>query len=256
MLAPDLALALDPAQVLRRLGQEPDPWQERVLRSTARQVLLNVTRQGGKSSTVAALAAHTAAYAAGSLTLCLSPSQRQSGELFRKVKDALATIGAAGEDPPEDNALSVRLASGSRVVSLPGNEQTVRGFSGAALLLVDEASRVPDALYRAVRPMLAVSGGRLVLLSTPFGKRGFFHHEWTAGGPGWERVAVTADQCPRIPRAFLAEERRALGLFYAQEYEGAFIDTVNSLFRGADIDALLDADLAPLFPIAPHQETA
>jgi hypothetical protein len=58
--------------------------------------------------------------------------------------------------------------------------------------------------------MLAVSGGKLVCMTTPFGKRGFFHQEWTEG-QGWEKVLITADQCPRISKAFLAEERRTLG---------------------------------------------
>jgi hypothetical protein len=43
----------------------------------------------------------------------------------------------------------------------PGNEDTVRGYSGATLLLIDEAARVPDALYAAVKPMLATSGGEM-----------------------------------------------------------------------------------------------
>ena len=83
-----------------------------------------------------------------------------------------------------ESALRLELANGSRVVSLPGDEGTVRGFSGVSLLVIDEASRVPDDLYRSVRPMLAVSQGRLVCLSTPFGQRGFFYEYWRAGAEG------------------------------------------------------------------------
>ena len=82
----------------------------------------------------------------------------------------------------------------SRVVGLPGNEATVRGFSAVSLLLIDEASRVPDELYHALRPMLAVSDGGLWLMRTPHGKAGFFYEEWERGGPGWERVRATG--CP------------------------------------------------------------
>jgi len=32
--------------------------------------------------------------------------------------------------------------------------------------------------------MLAVSGWRIVMLSTPFGNRGFFYKEWSEGGAG------------------------------------------------------------------------
>lgn len=77
------------------------------------------------------------------------------------------------------------------------------------LLLADEASRIPDALYHAVTPMLAVSGGRLIALSTPYGQRGWWHEAWTAG-EGWERIKITARDCPRIPAVWLEEERRSM----------------------------------------------
>jgi len=87
------------------------------------------------------------------------------------------------------------------------------------MLVIDEAARVRDDLYRSVRPMLAVSGGRLICLSTPYGKRGFFHKEWSQGGADWARIEVADDRIPRIKPEFLQEERRAMGLsYYRQEY--------------------------------------
>src|SRR5262249_25704588 len=84
---------------------------------------------------------------------------------------------------------------------------------------IDEAARVPDELYRAVRPMLAVSNGRLICLSTPYGKRGFFHDAWANGGDDWHRIEVPADRINRITPQFLEQERRALGpSWYLQEY--------------------------------------
>jgi hypothetical protein len=63
------------------------------------------------------------------------------------------------------------LANGSRIISLPGDEETIRGYSGVRRLIVDEASRVLDPLYFAIRPMRApmraVSQGRMICLSTP-----------------------------------------------------------------------------------------
>ena len=109
--------------------------------------------------------------------------------------------------------------------------------------------RVPAAngLEYAVRPMLAVSRGRLVALSTPFGQRGWFHKEWTGSG-AWERVRVTADQVPRITPEFLAEERQALGdRWFAQEYDCSFESTIDAVFDPADIAAALSADVQPLF---------
>src|SRR5262249_6770208 len=148
-----------------------------------------------------------------------------------------------------ETALQLELANVSRVLSLPGTEGTVRGFSKVSLLIIDEAARVSDPLYYAVRPMLAVSRGRLVALSTPFGQRGWFHAEWTGAGD-WERVRVTADQVPRITKEFLAEERRALGeRFYAQEYMTSFESTIDAVFDYRDIQAALSDNVQPLFPI-------
>jgi hypothetical protein len=139
------------------------------------------------------------------------------------------------------------LANGSRIVSLPGDEKNIRGYSGVSLLIVDEAARVDDALYFAIRPMLAVSKGRMVCLSTPFGKRGWFFESWT-GPDSWDRYRIIANECPRITPDFLAEERRALGpRWFAQEYLCSFEDTVDSVFASEDILSALSEDVAPLF---------
>jgi len=248
-LATDLGAALDPVILARRLGLEPDRWQVAVLRSTARQLHLNCSRQVGKSTIVAILAAWMAVYDPGSPTLILSPSLRQSSLLFAKVKATLRGLGSDFGDLVTDNALSVTLGNGSAIHSLAGKSGTVRGFSDVKLLIIDEAAFVPDELYRAVRPMLSVSGGRLALLSSPFGRRGFFFEEATRGGGAWERFVVDYRQCPRMDPDFIAEERRALGLFFAQEYECAYLDSVNALFAGEDIDRAFANDVQPLFPL-------
>lgn len=146
----------------------------------------------------------------------------------------------------EDSKTILALDNGSRIVSLPGSEGTIRGFSGAALIVEDEASRVDDNLYRAVRPMLAVSGGPLVLMSTPFGKRGHFYDE-CSGSNAWERVRISAGDCPRISASFLAEERRALGdWWFAQEYGCEFGEAIDAVFRNEDIRSALSDDVVPL----------
>jgi hypothetical protein len=237
----------DPARLLADAGIPPDPWQADVLRSEARRVMLLCSRQSGKSTVAAALALREALLVPGSLVLVLSPTLRQSGEFFRdKVMRLYYALGKPVA-ATRLTALTLELANGSRVVSLPGEEGTVRGYSGVALLLVDEAARVSDELYAGVRPMLAVSGGRLLALSTPFGKRGWFYQEW-AGANAWERVKVTADQCPRITATFLREERKAIGdRWLAQEYFCSFEELLGAVFRQEDIDAALCDDVQPLF---------
>lgn len=115
---------------------------------------------------------------------------------------------------------------------------------------MDEASRVPDALYEAIRPMLAVSGGRIVLLSTPAGRRGFFFREWTEGGAEWHRAKVTAFDCPRIPRDWLDQERAAIGpRAFAQEYLVEFKDAEDAVFAYDDVRAALRDDVTPTIAI-------
>jgi hypothetical protein len=239
--------ALSPVTLAAYAGFTLDDWQRDVLLSDASSTIILASRQAGKSTVSSIRALHRALYTPASLVLLLAPSYRQSKELFRKVKDALAALPFPAPLTSE-SALELEFTNGSRIVALPGKEETIRGFSGVSLLIVDEASRVPDELYQAVRPMLAVSGGDILLLSTPFGKRGFFFHEWAEGGARWHRTKVTAYDCPRIPAEWLEEERMQIGDFwFEQEYLCKFVESVDSVFRYEDIQRALDPKVTPLF---------
>ena len=227
------------------LGIVPDSWQAQLLQSEAPRVLLNCARQSGKSTMAAIIALHQALSSPSSLVLILAPAERQAKELFSKVATAYQALGHI---IPADSyrKMGMELANGSRIEALPGTEKTIRGFSGVDLLLVDEASRVADELYYAVRPMLAVSGGRLMMLSTPYGRRGVFFEEWTGDG-AWERYEVPASQCPRISGEFLEEERHALPRrVFRQEYECSFEETDDQVFTTEMIDAAVSEEVKPL----------
>jgi hypothetical protein len=230
-----------------RAGITPDGWQCDLLRSDAKQIILLCSRQSGKSTITSILALHQAIYKPNSLILLLSPSLRQSQELFRKLQDFYNALESdALPQAVEESSLRMELSNGSRIIALPGKEATIRGFSGVSLLIIDEASRVEDSLYQSVRPMLAVSGGRIILLSTPFGKRGFFHSEWT-NGEGWQRTKITADLCPRIDKGWLERERAMIGdWWFRQEYGCEFIETTDSVFNFNDIERAISKDVEPL----------
>jgi hypothetical protein len=249
LMGSDLARALDPCVMAADAGIEQlDPWQAEVLREQPRRTALLCSRQSGKSTVCALLALHTALYAGPALVLLVSPSLRQSSELFRSVMIFHAALDGAPALAME-SVLKATFTNGSRIISLPGSEKTTRGFSKAALIVIDEASRCDDSLIGALRPMLATSvgGGKLVMLSTPFGKRGFFHQTWTEGA-GWHRVEVPASACPRITREFLDEELAALGQQrYSEEYELEFLDPTESVFPSAIIDQAFCNDVVPLW---------
>jgi hypothetical protein len=229
-----------------QLHFQPDPKQEVVLNSGAKRRLLNCTRQWGKSTVTAIMAVHNALSHDGSLTLVVSPTSRQSGEFVRKAASFVRKLGLRTRGDG-DNEVSLLFPNNSRIVGLPGTEDTIRGFSAVSLLLIDEAARVPDDMYKAVRPMLATSGGALWLMSTPFGRRGFFYDEWS--GPRantWTRITVPATGCPRISPAFLDEERAAMGdWWFRQEYLCEFTGANDSLFRHDVIFDAISHDIEP-----------
>lgn len=245
-VARDFARALDPVQTAIAAGYKKlDPKQEEFLRSDEPRHLLNWCRQSGKSTMCAIRAVHDALYDPG-LILLLAPALRQSTELFRKVLEVYHAL----DDVPkikDESALRLELRNGARIVALPGTEATIRGFSAARRIIVDEASRVADGLFASVRPMLATTQGSFTALSTPYGKRGWWHEAWT-NGEGWHRTQVTALECPRIDKGWLAGERKLIGDWqYRQEYMCEFVDTDEQFFSSALIEAALSTEVQPLW---------
>lgn len=244
----DLLSADDPVALARRGGFAPYGYQVEALRSPSKQIILNWSRQAGKSTVTSFLPVHLAQYKAKSLTLLLGPGERQAELLLDKVYEALDVIGRDAIKTEVENVLELILENGSKIVALPGKDGTIRGYSGVDLIVIDEASRVPDSLYYAVRPMLAASNGSIILLSTPFGKRGFFHAEWIADDPAWHRMEVTAEQVPHISEAFLASERKSLpDMWFRQEYMGEFIETSDQIFSYDVVHGALSDDVLPIF---------
>jgi hypothetical protein len=226
---------LDPVQFAEDvLDFHPDDWQKEVLRYSGPRLMMLCSRQSGKSTIAALKGLHCALHYPNSLTLIISPSQRQSSELFKVITQMMNNLPV----PPvkvEDNKMSVTLLSGSRIVSLPANADTIRGYSAPDVVLVDEASRTVDGVYYAIRPFFATGKGQLIALSTPNGRFGWFFDAWESEQE-WKKIKVVADDCPRISKEFLASELEALGRFwYSQEYECLFVENENSVFRYSDI---------------------
>lgn len=234
--------AIDPvAFARRRLGFHPDPVQSVVLDPTHRRGMLNCCRQWGKSTTLAALTVWKAFHFPESLTIVASPSARQSGEFVYKAAGLLRRLGIKPRGDGE-NGISLLLPNGARILGLPGDGDTTRGFSNVELLLFEEASRVSDEFYGALRPMLATNErASLWLISTPNGRQGFFYEEWIRPDTDWLRITAPATECPRISARFLAEERRhQTDNYFRQEYLCEFLladfayfnpETVEAAFR-------------------------
>ena len=235
-----------PLALAAELGIALDPWQRDAL-ATDRDALLLVTRQGGKGLVASLLALAALVGDAGSTTVIVSRSDRQSKRLLRRTKRYYRSL--AGVPPAVvDSQYVLELRTGSELLALPGSEETIRGIEAVDLLIVDEAALVPDDLFAAVYPMLATTARRCVAMTTPRGKRGWFWREWSEGGEAWHRARVTAEQVPhRIKPEWLARTRARLGdWMFRQEFLVEFLDDEAQLYATDLVMGALSADVAPL----------
>lgn len=230
-------------QLATELGIRLDPWQQAAVSTNAQDILLLAARQSGKSTVAAILALHEIIYSPGSLVLVISPSERQSKRLLRVVRRHYGAMQGVMPATSEGQ-LVLELRNGSEIHALPGKEATVRGFAQVDLLIIDEAARVDDDLYASVRPMLAVSNGRLVALSTPFGRRGWFYREYAEGGPEFHRTKVSAYDVPRIAPAWLERERNRIGdWWFRQEFLCEWLDAESAAFASDDVARAFKQDV-------------
>ena len=238
-------MGLDRAAFARGLGFVPDSWQEALLRSTSKRVLLNVSRQAGQEHRSRDHRPTPRPLPPEESGTSLRPGLEAGAGVLPEARRLLPGSGASGFSASRKQAL-IRTRERQPGLILPGTERTIRGFSSAALLIVDEAARIDDPLYHAIRPMVAVSGGALMMLSTPFGRRGVFYEEWSQG-EGWDRYEVPATECARNSQEFLEEEKKQSGRYYRQEYMCSFEETEDTIFIREVVEAAFDDEIQPLW---------
>jgi hypothetical protein len=204
--------------VERRLGLHLDPTQRLILTSSAHRVIINSTRQWGKTTVSVLRAVQLITEQPNSLVIIASPTLRQSGEWIIRAEQMLDRL-----------------------------EANVRGFT-ASMVVIDEAARVTDKMYyKGVRPMLSQSNGDLWMLSTPNGKQGFFYETWQSADPQWLKVSVQATDCPRISPEFLEEQRSVMSSDdFRQEHMCEFIGTGDALFDPDLVAAAYDPTVKPI----------
>jgi len=206
----ELAYRVDPALWVRNvLGVEPTPWQQDFLRAPRGASILALTaRQCGKTTTAAWAMAHAALFVPGSLSVVACPAQRQSAEAVRRVRDAVVKAGGKFK---AENVYGLELTNGSRVLALPGSDDSIRGLTVDAWIVADEAARLPPDLIAALRPMRARRPGAcFAMLSTAWSRTDPFWLAWDSDDPSWMRLKATADTI-QYDAEFLERERRALG---------------------------------------------
>jgi len=258
-----LQIPEDPVEFVRLLKDpdtgeqlEPYEWQREFLTSDKDRVIMCCGRQVGKSTVVAARALHLVLRKRGALVLVVARTIPQAAELTRKLYTFYRQLGSP-IPTRVDRQLSLELVTGSRVVTLPGTPENVRGYSAPALVIVDEAAFVKPEMYFALEPMLAVGRGALYLLSTPNGRVGSFFEIFENGDDEvWHKIYAPSDECPRITEEFLAERREELPWWiYDAEYRALFTESSHAVFRYEDLQRAVDPGLQALFPQGwkPHE---
>ena len=214
-----------------------DRWQKEVLEHRG-NITLRTGRQVGKSEVVAEKAGRFAEENAGTVVLIIAASQRQSALLFEKVKGRFDLKSPEGEsvyaEPP--TLTRIILKNSSKILCLPAGKtgMFIRGFT-VDMLIADEAAYIPEVVWNSVIPMIAVSKktrgfGWLVLLSTPFGKGGFYYDSFT--DRDFKSWHVSSEKCARIPRDLLAKEKKRMSkVEYGQEWLGEFCEEFNQMFK-------------------------
>ncbi len=227
-----------------------DDWQNRFI-DTIGDKILCCGRQVGKSEICGYDASLYAINHDNENILMIAPTERQAYELFLKTLNYLLNnhkwAVKMGKDRPTKT--EIKLTNGTKIYCLPTGQSGigVRGYT-IHRLYVDEASRVPDDVWEAVYPMLASTGGNIILLSTPFGKQGEFYKVWINEDGAYDsftRFSVTTEivynERPlseiwtekRKERAMAFVEKckkRFSKRQYAQEMLGEFSDELFRLF--------------------------
>ena len=200
-----LVVGLDPLARFAQAIGPPDDWQMEVLRTDPvtneddQFVTVLAPRQTGKSTTIGALAYDDVTR--GKTCLLAAPSQRQSQELLRRIVVFLQ----ADPVPPKlirSSLSEIETSGGGRVISIPATDQA-RGFTADTIVL-DEAAWLDDTAISALLPMRKTDG-RVLMMSTPYGREGFFYDIWSAAKT--RRIFARSVDIPRL-REKVAYDRR------------------------------------------------
>jgi len=230
----------------KQLEIKLDDWQKEYIKHEGNTVV-RAGRQSGKSFAESLRVALFALLNPKTSTLIIASVDRQSIELLEKVKSQIMGI-AKNQIKGRPTFHKIELKNGSKIMAEPAG-QTGYGLRGFTVnkLVADEAHYIPDAVFVAIRPMLATTGGTLDLLSTPRGNEGFFYDCFQT--EDFYQIHIKSEECPRITDEFLAQEKKRMTkLEFCQEYEAEFLDSLMQFFPRE----LIDSCLSKVRPIEPR----
>lgn len=221
------------------IGVEPFDYQQDFMDHPSPRKAFVSGRQVGKSRSVAWYALWKAVTYPGSEILITAKAQRQSMELFNQVKKEMriSDISNADWGVEKDTRTEIHFENGSRIVCLPVGRDgsNIRGY-GTDLVIVDEAAFVKDEIFQEVlSPMLAVGDNEFILLSTPFGKKGFLYRKFDKDDD-WYTKQVPTSANPKVEDKFVKEQKQQLtATQFKQEILGQFVESSDSFFQREEL---------------------
>jgi hypothetical protein len=228
----ELAYQIDPVQWVRgAVGVEPAPWQaEFLLAPRGASIIALTARQVGKTTTASWAIAHHMLFTPGSLSVIACPALRQSAEAVRRVHDILISVGATLST---NNVYALELKNGSRVLALPGSDDSIRGLTVDGWIVADEAARLSPNLIAALGPMRARrTQARFAMLSTAWSRTDPFWTTWESNDPSWTRLKATAEDVDFFSEQFLQQQLHLLGEHsFRREYFGIPLGAEASPFK-------------------------
>lgn len=176
------------------------PYQKQVFKDKSNFIICLMSRQCGKSFTIAARAVYKSITTPNNLTIIVSVNQRSADELLRKVKQwALACKTFSDLVDYSENASSVTFNNGSRVISLPASPASLRGWSGDVIL--DEFAIIEndEEIFQAVLPVITskMTGKQktLTICSTPTSLDTQFSKIWHTDDSQWSKHRYNIYEC-------------------------------------------------------------
>ena len=244
------------------------PWQRKWVRDSARFKIGLWSRQTGKSFSTSCEAAEDSAAQpknSSNLWVCLSAGERQALEWMEKAKkwaEALkVTVDSYEEIRDSANALmfrsEIRFANGARIIAIPANPDTARGYSGNLVLDEFAIHEKPAEIWAAIYPSITnpLTGvKKLRIVSTPKGRGNKFADLWEHNEK-YSKHKVTIEDAVRMGLPVDLDELKA-GVddpdIWAQEYMCEFIDNTSvllpyELIGKCESDHISDDGVSPLF---------
>ena len=229
----------------------PFSYQDMILNDPAKKVLLCIARQSGKSITAAIKALHYIFFNDNATVVVVSRTKDQSLELIRKIKVLIASSTIRFKDiypSSKEGKTEVHFKNRngktiSRIISVPATD-AARGYS-ADLVICDECAFWENGDYifnQVIEPMTQFTKGKIMLISTPNGKSGFF---WKCfNSDYWSRYQFGWRVCPNNTEEEMEEKsQRMTRMEFEAEYEAKFTTSQNAYFHPQDINNCIDKNM-------------